>query len=141
MPNQEFLNELAAYERDIEQAHKELVEDAIRQVLTAICNGNIKVLDTGRSTASWVVSTDSPVFYKALDVTEFNALSGDVARERSLFTLNNLQVYVLGESVFIANGNEYVVELEFYGKSRKAPEGFVQLAMANFPELSFTLSI
>jgi hypothetical protein len=139
MANAEFIAELDAFEREIDTEIRRHVEAFIEEALMAICVGNTIVLDTGRSTASWVTSTGSPIFYIAIDVTPTSRLDGVAATVRSLRTLDNLQGYKLGEPVFIANGNEYVLELEFGSKSRKAPSGFVELSLAGLPEVQYSL--
>lgn len=135
-----FFQELAAFESETMLAIQQEVINFARMVLDAVIRGNIRVLDTGRSTASWVISADSPSVYVALDVTPLNSLSPSSARERSLNSLANLSVYRIGADLFITNGNDYIFEIEFEGKStRKAPEGFVRLALSDFPDIDYTI--
>ena len=140
MPNREFERELYAFEVEIEETHRDLVRDAARQILNALTDGNLKVIDTGRSTASWVASSRNPIVYIAQDATDDHHLSGPVAKARSMSTLVELRTYNIGEFVYFTNGNDYLVQIEFNHKSQKAPGGFIRLAMAQFPEVSYTLN-
>ena len=131
--NQQFFTELDNAIAEFSQQAGAFAVQIATQLFQDIVNGN--PYWSGRSKASWVISLNAPIEYIADDVPKrAGGITVSEAEERALATLVNLNGFLVGQTIYITNGNPYVEYLE-KGRSKQAPDGFVALALTRYQGL------
>ncbi len=117
--NAEFTAEAEAFAPQIAE---QLLADILRQA---------HPYWSGRSMASWVVSLEEAVKQEQTHIPKkAGAISEEEARQISLNTLVNLGAFILGDTIFLTQGTEYLAWIE-EGTWGSSP-GFVAAAVSRY---------
>lgn len=85
---------------------------------TPVASGDLK--------GSWHTRADDPT----IDDVPRNDATGDIPKQENYFNLGDIN-----SKVYFTNGLPYSEQIEFDGKSKKAPEGMVRKNLAKFKTL------
>lgn len=86
-------------------------------------------VDTGSLRASWTPSNGEP---KATNITIRFTTNQSQPRHDITAVINSLSI---GDTYSLANGQEYVREIEYTGHSPQAPEGMMRRSIAEWQQI------